>query len=382
MTASFSADPLRSAPFQAAMAEATRLTRAGDLKGATALIQHALNGQPTADWPEASQGPLLEAAAPTAAPTAGKPFAAAGWSPPQVARRRRPVPLDVPQGARWLAGSYENPFGSRDYRLYVPSRHAGGKVPLVVMLHGCTQDPEDFARGTGMNRLAEETGFLVAYPAQSGAANPSRCWNWFQPTDQERARGEPSLVAGITSKIIAEHHLDPARVYVAGLSAGGATAAILAATYPDLYAASGVHSGLPKGAARDVASAFAAMRQPIQGDLPRPGGRLVPTIVFHGEADRTVAAANGRTIVRHALEAGPPARPVIEVLKVPGGHGYTRTRHVAADGRCLIEHWAVDGLGHAWSGGHAAGSYTDPKGPDASRAMLRFFLDHERASPA
>jgi poly(hydroxyalkanoate) depolymerase family esterase len=248
-----------------------------------------------------------------------------------------------------------------------------------VMLHGCTQSPDDFAAGTRMNTLAEEHGLLVVYPGQTQSANAQKCWNWFSPDDQQRELGEPALIAGITRQVMRDHAVDPRRVYVAGLSAGGAAAAIMGQAYPDLYAAIGVHSGLACGAARDIPSAFAAMRQgaatPHQVD--HADGRVVPTIVFHADRDGTVNPRNGDQVIaqaKAAAAAGLQART--ERGQVPGGHAYSRTLHAAADSQPVLEQWVVHGGGHAWSGGSTAGSYTDPRGPDASREMLRFFLDH------
>jgi poly(hydroxyalkanoate) depolymerase family esterase len=252
------------------------------------------------------------------------------------------------------------------------------------MLHGCTQSPDDFAAGTRMNALAEEHGCLVAYPAQPAAANPSRCWNWFSPDDQQRGRGEPSLIAGITRQIIRDHPVDPGRVYVAGLSAGGAAAAILGATYPDLYAAIGVHSGLACGAASDLPSALTAMRQggisaeQRAGDVSATGGgaRVVPTIVLHGDQDITVHPRNGDEVIAQAKASAIELRATVQRGQVPGGHAYSRTLYADPAGGALLEQWTIHGAGHAWSGGSPAGSYTDPRGPNAAQEMLRFFLEH------
>ncbi len=271
---------------------------------------------------------------------------------------------------KFVDGSYANEAGSRDYKLYVPSSYTGEPVPLLVMLHGCTQDPEDFANGTGMNALAEEMAFLVLYPAQSKQANPSRCWNWFNEIDQQHGQGEPSIIAGMTNAVMARHAVDAGQVYVAGLSAGGAMATIMGTLYPELYAAVGVHSGLPFASANDLSSALAAMK----GEFRRsqaPGSAL-PIIVFHGDQDTTVHPSNGEELVAQVAR-GLPRRPAVEPGRVPDGHAYTRTVHRHHDGTVHAEHWVVHGAGHAWFGGNALGSYTDGRGPDASREMLRFF---------
>jgi poly(hydroxyalkanoate) depolymerase family esterase len=254
--------------------------------------------------------------------------------------------------------------------LYVPSGYTGEPVPLVVMLHGCTQDPDDFATGTQMNKLAEELNCLVVYPAQSMQANSSRCWNWFSAVDQQRGQGEPSIIAGITREVMGSHAVDPKQVYVAGLSAGGAMATIMGTQYPELYAAVGVHSGLPFASAQDLPSALAAMK----GDFRRPANpsKAIPIIVFHGDRDTTVHPANGDELI--AQGARQMAKDiVVEPGKVPDGHAYTRTVHQREDGAPHAEQWLIHGAGHAWSGGSANGSYTDGKGPDASREMMRFF---------
>lgn len=296
-----------------------------------------------------------------------------GLDLPGLGRGRQPDPGPLPDGATFERLTHSGTAGSRDYRLYVPGGWRGRqKLPLLVMLHGCTQNPEDFAAGTGMNALAEELGFLVAYPAQSQGANAQRCWNWFRPQDQRHGQGEPALVAGITREAMARHAVDPSRVYVAGLSAGGAFAAVMGAAYPDLYAAVGVHSGLACGSARDVPSALAAMRT---GEPGSPAARPVPTIVFHGGSDATVSPRNGDHVATQS-GGGTRLRRKVEHGRSAGGMAYSRTQHLDGDGRAVVEHWVVEGAGHAWSGGSAAGSYTEPRGPEASREMARFFLGH------
>ncbi len=279
---------------------------------------------------------------------------------------------------------------TRPYHLYVPASYDGRPAPLVVMLHGCTQSATDFALGTRMNEAAEARGCLVVWPEQVAAANASRCWRWFEVSEQRRGEGEPALVAGITRQVMAEYAIDPARVYVAGLSAGGAAAAVLGARYPELYAAIGVHSGLACGAARDAASAFAAMRGPGRAESGR--GAALPAIVFHGDADATVHPGNADLVIAQARggqgvvgQAGRGQGGTAtgwacraEAGRVPGGRAYDRVRHVAPDGVTMLEQWTVHGAGHAWSGGSTAGSYTDPRGPDATGEMLRFFLEHPR----
>jgi poly(hydroxyalkanoate) depolymerase family esterase len=290
-----------------------------------------------------------------------------------------PEPEYRPGAAEFLRRSYRGEAGSRNYRLYVPSSYGGEPVPLVVMLHGCKQSPEDFAAGTRMNAHAEELGLLVAYPEQSAAANNSRCWNWFRPEDQQRGHGEPALLAGITQRVMKDFAVDAARVYVAGLSAGGAAAAIMGSAYADLYAAVGIHSGLACGAAQDIPSAFAAMRNGGRIRQPIGGIPLVPTIVFHGDQDGVVHPQNAEMILAQAA-AGVELAKRVERNQVPGGYAYTRTRYTDRTGSVLLESWMVHGAAHAWSGGSRQGTYTDPHGPDATGEMLRFFGNHLRPS--
>jgi poly(hydroxyalkanoate) depolymerase family esterase len=295
----------------------------------------------------------------------------------------------VPPGGRFIDGSYSNGAGTRAFKLYLPSGYGGQALPLIVMLHGCTQAPDDFAAGTRMNLLAEEQTCLVVYPEQSSAANPSKCWNWFNAGDQQRGQGEPALIAGITREIMSDYAVDPRRVYVAGLSAGAAAAAVMAATYPDLYAAVGVHSGLPCGAASDLPSAFIAMRQGnasaavLSARGPNSGRReMVPTIVFHGDMDSTVHPENGDRVIAQSMAPPDLLTERTEDGQAPGGLAYTRSTYTDATGRTLLEQWVVHGLGHAWSGGSPAGSYTDARGPDAAGEMMRFFRAHAHPGSA
>ena len=354
------------------MAEALRLTRSGNLMEATALLQAALGSGGYPPSPKAT-GDVITLV-PKRIMLRGLGSGEPGTAAKPAARAREPG-----DAARLDEHIYRVSQGSLTYWLYRPADVAAN-APLVVMLHGCTKSSQDFARGTGMNLLADELGFLVAYPQQNPAANPQKCWNWFRPGDQQRDRGEPAQLAGITRQIVAEHAVDPDRVYVAGLSAGGAAAAIMAAQYPDLYAAVGVHSGLACGAARDLPSALAAMQR--GGGTARPIGAcqpFVPVITFHGSRDATVNEVNSRQIVAAASAASTTALEVqVEKGCTKSGRIYSRAQHLDGEGAALIEQWTIEGLGHAWSGGSVSGSYTDPSGPDASRAMIEFFLKKRR----
>ncbi len=392
----------------AAMAEATRLTRQGRLVEATALIQQTLASpavtRQAPDAPPAGEETSGTPGRHLAPPPALRPGQGTqpgrvhpGWIPRRrtvpsrgargLRRTHRPAAPAVKRpGGRFDAFSYSNAAGARAYRLYVPAGHAGGPMPLVVMLHGGTQDAATFAVATGMNELAERQALLVAYPEQPRSANAGRYWNWFIPGHQRRDAGEPSLIAGITRQVTDRYGADATRVYVAGFSAGGAMAAVMAAVYPDLYAAAGVHSGLPYAVAGDMASAFAAMKQ----GAPRPArhpGRPLPLIVFHGDRDAIVAPANAAGLIDHALAtASPDRRPgtptAVATGQVPGGHAYTRTCYQDPAGTALAERWIIHHGGHAWSGGVPHGSYTDPRGPDASAEFIRFFGDHPAVPPA
>lgn len=372
------------------MSQAVRLVREGRLGEATAALQGMLRGAEAAHEaprPDSASARIVDVDPDTGAvlpPRASSArFDTAGFLgglAGRVGEAGHVAPGHVPGagGAQFTARTHTGAHGSRGYKFYVPSAAPDRPLPLIVMLHGCTQSPDDFAVGTGMNRLAEAQGFLVAYPGQTKAANAQKCWNWFNPADQRRDQGEPALIAGITREVMASHAVDPRRIYVAGLSAGGAAAAIMGAAYPELYAAVGVHSGLPCGAARDVPSAFAAMRD--GGPVPPPSNgartRMVPTIVFHADKDSTVHPRNAEHIIAQSV-GGTGLQPSVTRGQVPGGRTYTRSVYADTNGRPMLERWIVHGGGHAWSGGDVQGSYTDPLGPDASREMLRFFLEHQ-----
>jgi len=307
-------------------------------------------------------------------------------------RKGGPAPTLVPGAAargsdtatdtgQFLSLSYANAQARRRYKLYIPSSKGREPAPLVVMLHGCKQTPDDFAAGTRMNELAEREGFLVAYPAQTARDNGANCWNWFDAKQQNRDGIEPALLAGMVRDIGKSHALDPSRIFVAGLSAGASMAVILGATYPELFAGVAAHSGLPMGAAHDVISAFSAMQG--AGDSPSSDTpRLpVPTIVFHGDADQTVARSNGAGIIDQALqgyaESDLPLRKLQRLTGAVGGRKFTTTGYANAGGRNRVEEWVVHGGAHAWFGGSADGSYTDESGPNASAEIVRFFLSQK-----
>ena len=421
--------------FQDLMREATRLTQAGRLNEATAAIQRALSGAAGGDAvpphrtnshagatgihasgaviPEASPLVLdgcvfeVDARSPASAATVLAEMPASDVQSNDLQAWLRPTPDDAEAEAHagegeFTTGTHTHSSQTRRYKLYAPPSHLGRHLPLVVMLHGCTQDPDDFAAGTGMNERAREQGFFVLYPAQSQDANPSRCWNWFKHKHQQRGSGEAALLAAMTETVMKKHGIDPRRVYIAGLSAGGAMAAIVAAAYPEIFAAVGVHSGLARGAASNLPEALAVMKSGVAGTAlhasanrvgaPRAAAvqpqMTIPTIVFHGDQDRTVQPRNGEQVIAAALAtaaagAGASQTSPAGSLRVEQGvsiHGrrYTRSTHHDDRGNPLAEHWLVHGAGHAWSGGDAKGSYTDAKGPDATREMLRFFFGQPR----
>jgi poly(hydroxyalkanoate) depolymerase family esterase len=387
--------------------QATRLTRAGRLGEATALIQQTLGARPATaaanhrkpehtgrtsddvidvEFSDAEVGNRGELSPQRAA--ADGPSRHFGLQSFLRGRHERQVPISVPsrprvhdeQPGQFISGSYANAAGARPYKLYVPTAYAEQPLALVVMLHGCTQTPDDFANGTRMNALAEERQCFVLYPAQTNAANQSRCWNWFKRGDQHRDQGEPAILAGMTREIISRYGIDQGKVYVAGLSAGGAMAAVLAAAYPELYAAAGVHSGLACGSAHDLPSALSAMRGMPASTIghsngSKPPAAATPTIVFHGDRDKTVHPRNGEQVISQLAGQNGAANvtSATERGQVPGGHAFTRTVHSDLHGRIVLEHWSVHGGGHAWFGGSPSGSYVDAKGPDAAREMMRFF---------
>lgn len=327
----------------------------------------------------APHAPPTSAAGTVAAPHADTSGAVL-LEPPQTV-----APTAGPGAAAWSTGTasphaHTSEHGTRRYHLYVPSGYRGMPVPLVIMLHGGGQDARDFIRVTRMNEFAEANTFLVAYPEQARDANSQGFWNWFRSSDQAADAGEPAILAGIVDELTHDYSVDRDRVYIAGLSAGGAMAAIMAAVYPDIFAAVGVHSGVPYGAAHDLASAYGALR----GDsrLSAVGADL-PLIVFQGDEDRTVFPANAERLVAARLAAAPGrAMQVSSGLAEPDpaiDRGRSTSFTVYTDRRgTLVELWMVHGGGHAWFGGGGRTIFSDPRGPDASAAMVDFFLRHSR----
>jgi poly(hydroxyalkanoate) depolymerase family esterase len=376
---------------------ATGLTRRGHVLEATATLQQALAERVAATTPQ----PSTSAATPRA---------------DDAASQQRSLPDDkvldglvrevasspattVERPSRFDESSFTGATGTRLFKLFEPSGVEGRALPMVVMLHGCTQDPDDFAAGTRMNVLAQELGWFVLYPAQAPRSNAHKCWNWFVPDDQRRGHGEPALIAGMTRHVMETHAIDPDRIFVAGLSAGAAMAAILAREYPDLYAGAGIHSGLAAGAAQDVGSAFAAMKtgstrvlasgwagvSPLAAESMADADAGAPVIVFHGDADPTVNVLNGNLVVDAVLGKAASWQATREAGTSADGRSFTRTVYRAQGADRSVparaEQWVVHGGGHAWFGGDTSGSFADNAGPDASREMLRFFAEHPRTRP-
>jgi poly(hydroxyalkanoate) depolymerase family esterase len=362
------------------MNEALGLVKKSNLGGATALIRRALSG-------EIAPGESRDSS-----PRPTRPPAKVIPLPPRLplgetlrALRARPIlPPSAPDapgqeptplGERFKKRLYNGPAGSLDYRLYVPANHEQRELALVVMLHGCSQDPEDFACGTRMNDLAEEFGLIVAYPHQPRLANANGCWNWFDRRHQNRGSGEPAKLAGLAQALAKEFDVRRDRVFAAGLSAGGAMAEILAVTYPDVFDAIGIHSGLPYKSAGDVSSAFGAMRGTASfHPAPRAvSDRHCRKIIFHGLADGTVSPVNGERLFNEVgREETALTRSDLD-WPIEGGR-VSRIALRDADGRPFAEQWLVEGGGHAWFGGDPRGSFTQSVGLDASRVMVRFFL--------
>ena len=404
--------------FGQTMLKATRLTGKGQLMDATRAIQRALANLN----PLPANQPVAEPQTPPAAPfktqkavndpiiidveahditprrqTSPQSFdePADGVTSPPKPEAAMPEPAAASPASQarrpssFTEGSIQFKGDLYPYRLYLPARPAtntapaDAAMPLVVLLHGCKQDALDFSRGTDMNALADQLQFAVLYPQQIAKANAGSCWNWFESDHQSRS-GEPGMIAALVKRMLSADHdglsIDANRVYIAGLSAGGAMAAITAGLYPELFAAVGVHSGLPAGSANSMIGAFSAMRR--GSSAGEPASSAVPTIVFHGTQDQTVHPDNGDHISTSALAAqkksGASLDKTESVVASKGDKAARRTAYADGSGKVQVEHWSVDGGGHAWFGGAAAGSYTDPQAPSASKAMVKFFLQHSQ----
>ena len=342
-----------------AMRRATQAVRDGDPMDATRLIRDALSPDPQGAGTRADDfdGITID-----------------GTAEPEPRSSTADTSTPPPTAAPMLSQSCRGPHGARDYRLFLPPQAPGGVRGLVLMLHGCTQNPDDFARGTAMNDIAAREGLIVVYPGQTAQYNANGCWNWFEPGNQRRGAGEPAILAGLVQEVAKTHGVPPGATFAAGLSAGGAMAALLGAAYPDVFEAVGVHSGLPAGSAQDIGSAFGAMNGTGTGsafalDPAAPPSR---TMVVHGRKDRTVAPANGVRLFEGMAGAFPQADLRSDAAAL---RGLTRLRLVSPDGTVVAEHWDIPALGHAWSGGSGAGTYTAPRLPGASEGFVRFFLD-------
>jgi poly(hydroxyalkanoate) depolymerase family esterase len=365
------------------MVQALNLTKAGRLAEATDLIQRTLgSNSPSGSSPNMDLAKLFRRTAKSRE-----------WPMASALGIRMPMqspdlfqPQALPPGSLGAGVLHDRTYASGSnsgrYLVYVPPDLPSHGTPVVVMLHGGTQAVADYAAGTGMNKLADQHHFLVVYPEQSARANPMRYWNWFRPQDQRSGNGEPAWIAGITEQVISDYDADPDKTFIVGFSAGAAMAMVMAATYPGLYAAAGVHSGLPYAAAHDVPSAFALMRgasPPSQQDAVLK----IPLIVFHGDHDEIVNVVNANHIRRQRLGIDgaliPADSPSVAHGQMPNGHAYTQTTY-SNEGRVLLEQWIVHGAGHAWFGGTPGCSYTDPQGPDASVEILRFFSEHRLKS--
>jgi poly(hydroxyalkanoate) depolymerase family esterase len=376
--ASFEEHVLSTNILQQTMCDAMRLMRGGDLSAATVAIQQGLaeprpDNRPAPERPDTS-GRSLDGEFHVATESAESMIQDRDDSHPESA---------VTQTLQ--AGTFTCADGTRDYLVYAPGEYGLQPAPLILMLHGCTQSAADFARGTRMHQRAATEGYVVVYPTQSRGGNSGGCWNWFRPGDQQRDKGEPAILAGLVSEMTRRFGCDPRRRYVAGLSAGGAMAIALGRTCPDIFRAVGAHSGLAYGAAHDVQSALSAMRngapQRFRNIEAASKPDFVPTIIFHGDQDRTVDVSNAMQVTEDAAQAwasdpasGVDGRSYSSTTEgTAGGHRCTTTRLRDLAGKIRVESWIVHGGGHAWFGGDAAGTFTDPMGPDATAEMLRFF---------
>lgn len=335
----------------------------------------------------------LMLAAALATPAACAPAARGGGEPaPPPAPAAAPAPAE----GRWENGTYESDGGLRYYRLYLPRGHDSGRERmLVVLLHGCTQDPNDLARGSRIAAHADEHDFVALLPEQPASANAHKCWNWYEPAHQGAGAGEPAIIAGLTEQVSRTYRIDPARRHIAGISAGAAMAQNVVIAYPRLWASVALHSGIPWKSAEDVTAALGVMQRGsgnVDGLGERAAGTIgrgsppIPVLVIHGKSDAVVHPANGTqtarlwTVLNARLWAGfrPEGRLTTdETSGSEGGYRWTRSTYGSGTAS-LVEELVVTELGHAWSGGSPQGSYTDERGPDATAEMVRFFRAHPR----
>jgi len=307
---------------------------------------------------------------------------------PRAPRKKAPAGRGASRAARYAGAA-----GSRPYHCYIPSglRRTTG-VPLLILLHGCLQTPAEFAEATRFNQLADRHGFLVVYPEQTLTHNLQRCWNWFDARHHERSHGEPAILAGIAREVMAERtrwRIDHDRVYVAGLSAGGAMALVLGATYPDLFAAIGVHSAPPYRSATSRSGALTAMagRSIVPPAHAASMSGIAPMILFQGRIDSTVRVVNAvritdqwRSLHERRLVGDRDPDRITRQREIThltaSGRTSTVTRWYSASGRKLLESWQVERLAHAWSGGRKGVPFSDPQGPRATTEMWRFLSGH------
>ncbi|AWH53533.1 PHB depolymerase esterase [Stenotrophomonas sp. ESTM1D_MKCIP4_1] len=301
----------------------------------------------------------------------------------------------------WDFGVYGNVYGAREYQVWVPANYQPSQpLPLLLVLHGCVTGPNLMGEASGFNDVADTEGFIVVYPRQNVTANPMRCWNFPLPVNQARGSGEPSILAGIVDEVKAGYAVDPRRVYVTGISAGGAMTATMLACYSDVFAAGAIHAGgMYKGATTVSGSAYALLAGSIYS--PDSNGRLawqcsgspkprpLPVLVFHGSADSTVNPINGQQAVRQFLQTNDLADDGLDndsvkyvptstyQGQVPGGRSYTVDTY-AYNGRVLAQHYVVQGMGHAWSGSQTGLPFTDAQGPDATLITWLFLKDNQR----
>ena len=288
---------------------------------------------------------------------------------------------------------------SREYLVYVPRAYGGWRRrPLLVLLHGCRQTPEDFAAATRIAALADSNGWLVLLPRQSSKANAWTCWNWFDKATSA-GRGEAAIVVAQIRAVQRAYRVHPRRIFVAGMSAGGCLAAVLGLRHPKLFAGVAAHSAVACGAASGPMAAMQVLAHGADTAVEQIGATArdaasrralpVPLLVVHGGDDHVVSLRNARQLVRQYLvfngrldpkemapdELPPPDREITQQLSP----GRTATTIEYRDGaRTLVRMVRVDGLGHAWSGGDATFPYNDPLPPDATALLGAFVADQIR----